>query len=170
MIGDKIMKTGIFISILIGLLLVLTTPAKSTGETQEETNSEAGQKIDDAYVVHPELPRITAKGLKQLIDKNYDHILVDSRDSASYDKGHIKGAINIYYDPVGDPMVREMSLMALPMDKLIIIYCDCEDDGISAGLAMELFDLGYDLDRIKILSRGIIRWYEMGYPVVAKEK
>jgi 3-mercaptopyruvate sulfurtransferase SseA len=41
----------------------------------------------------------------------------------SYNQGHIKGAINIYYDPTGDPTSLEMMLMGLPMDKLIIIYC-----------------------------------------------
>lgn len=73
--------------------------------------------------VHPELPRITAKELKELIDKEDDFILVDSRDSGSYSKEHIKGAINIHFDPAGDPMTRKMTLMAIPMDRLIVVYC-----------------------------------------------
>jgi 3-mercaptopyruvate sulfurtransferase SseA len=73
--------------------------------------------------VHPELPRITAEELKELIDKKSDFILVDSRDNGSYKKEHIKGAINIHFDPAGDPMTRRMTLMALPMDKLIVVYC-----------------------------------------------
>ena len=45
---------------------------------------------------HPEVPRITAEELKQLIDEEGDYVLVDSRDSMSYNQGHIKGAIIIH--------------------------------------------------------------------------
>ena len=79
--------------------------------------------ISAGKTVHPELPRITAEELKELIDNKSEFILVDSRDSGSYSKEHIKGAINIHFDPAGDPMVRRMTLMALPMDKIIVIYC-----------------------------------------------
>ena len=94
----------LFITALI--LLVLPGLCMSAGKT-----------------VHPELPRITAEELKQLIDKKGDFILVDSRDSGSYSKEHIRGAVNIHFDPAGDPMSRRMTLMAIPMDRLIVVYC-----------------------------------------------
>lgn len=71
-----------------------------------------------------EVPRITCEELKQLIDKGEKLVVVDTRGSGSYDTEHIKGAINISYDPSGDPMEREMTLTALPMDKLTVLYCD----------------------------------------------
>jgi rhodanese-related sulfurtransferase len=161
------MRVKILLIFLIGILLVLPTLGKSTEQHQEVTENEEITGTDKAHVVHPELPRITAEELRQLIVKKDNFVLVDTRDRASYDKGHVKGAINIYYDPVGDPMAREFSLMALPIDKLLIIYSNCEDDEISTRMVMELFDLGYDLDMIKIVSRGIIRWNELGYPLIA---
>ncbi len=126
----------------------------------------AGANAED--VVLPGLPRITVEELKQLIDKNADVVVVDVRDSGSYEAGHIKGAVNIYYDPTADPMNRQMMLMALPMDKLIVTYCDCTDDASSANIAQELYNLGYDRDKIKILSGGSLRWAEMKYPMVGK--
>jgi len=78
---------------------------------------------EEDEMVHPEVPRITAEELKQLIDDEGEYVLVDSRDSMSYDQGHIKGAVNVFYNPTGDPVALEMMLLALPMDKLIIIYC-----------------------------------------------
>ena len=102
------MKKGIFFALLVALLLALPLQGFS-GEENE--------------IIHPEVPRITAEALKQLIDKEGDYVLVDSRDSASYDQGHIEGAINIYYNPTGDPLSLEMMLMVLPMDQSIIIYC-----------------------------------------------
>ena len=102
------MKKRLFLALLAGLLLALPMQGFS-GEEDE--------------MMHPEVPRITAEELKQLINEEGEFVLVDSRDSASYDQGHIKGAINIFYDPTGDPVSIEMMLIGLPMDKLIIIYC-----------------------------------------------
>jgi rhodanese-related sulfurtransferase len=117
-------------------------------------------------VVLPNLPRVKVEELKQMIDKGADLVVVDTRDSGSYSAGHIKGAVNIYYDPTSDPMNRQMMLMALPMNKLIVTYCDCTDDASSANIAKELYDLGYDRDKIKILSGGSLRWVELKYPMI----
>ena len=102
------MKKCIFSALLAGLLLALPMQ---------------GLAGDEDDMVHPEVPRITAEELKQLIDEGGEYVLVDSRDSASYNQGHIEGAINIYYNPTGDPLSLEMMLMGLPMDQSIIIYC-----------------------------------------------
>jgi rhodanese-related sulfurtransferase len=120
-------------------------------------------------VVLPNLPRITAEELKQMIDKGSDFVAVDVRDGGSYEAGHIKGAVNIYYDATADPMDRQMMLIALPMDKLIVTYCDCTDDASSANMAEELYKLGYDRDKIKVLSGGSLRWVEMKYPMVTNK-
>ena len=102
------MKIRVIFALLVGFSLVLPMQGFA-GEEDEMT--------------HPEVSRITAEELKQLIDEEGDYVLVDSRDSASYDQGHIQGAINIFYDPTGDPVSLEMMLIGLPMSKLIIIYC-----------------------------------------------
>ena len=69
--------------------------------------------------------RITSQELKELTDKGEPPVvMIDTRGSSEYGAGHIKGAVNIYYDTDGDPMEREMVLTALPMDKLMVIYCD----------------------------------------------
>ena len=43
-----------------------------------------------------------------------------------------------------------------------------KNDKTSAGLALELFDQGINMDKIKILFRGILSWKESGYPLVTK--
>jgi len=102
------MKRIVPLSIMTFLLFVLPTQ---------------GQSADK--IAHPELPRITAQELKQLMGEKSksEYIIIDTRDSGSYSKEHIKGAINIHFDPSGDPMARKMTLMAVPMDRLIILYC-----------------------------------------------
>jgi rhodanese-related sulfurtransferase len=121
-------------------------------------------------VVFPNIPRIKAEDLKQMVDKGgNDFVVVDVRDSASYEAGHIKGAVNVYYDANADPTDRQMMLVALPMDKLIVTYCDCTDDASSANIAQELYKLGYDRDKVKVLSGGSLRWVELKYPMVANK-
>ncbi len=120
-----------------------------------------------ADMAHPEISRIKAEGLKQLTDKKSEFILVDSRNSEKYNREHIEGALNIHFDDSGDPMARQMSLMALPMDKLIVVYCDTEDEGMSAALVLDLYDMGCDMESLKILSGGIAGWKATGYPLVS---
>jgi rhodanese-related sulfurtransferase len=120
-------------------------------------------------VKFPNLPRITVEEVKKKVDRgDKDFVLLDVRDSASYEAGHIKGAVNIYYDPTSDPMNRQMMLMALPMDRLVVAYCDCTDDGNSAIVVDELLDLGYDLDKVSVLSGGSLKWVEVKYPMVKR--
>jgi hypothetical protein len=37
-------------------------------------------------------------------------------------------------------------------------------------MALELWDLGYDRDKVKVLAEGTLRWTELGYPLTATEK
>ena len=92
-------------------------------------------------------------------------VIVDTQPAQAYEKGHIKGAINIHYDVTSDPMQRQMMLIALPMDKMIVTYCDCTDDANSANVVQELYDLGYDLSSLRVLSGGSLRWVELKYPL-----
>jgi rhodanese-related sulfurtransferase len=121
-------------------------------------------------VVLPQVLRIKAEDLRQLVDKGADMVVVDVRDNGSYEAGHIKGAINIYYDATADPMDRQMMLLALPMEKLVVTYCDCSDDASSAKLADELYKLGFEREKIKALSGGSLRWVELKYPMVKTNK
>ena len=148
------MKTKAFVLMILTLSLMALISASSLASPKED-------------VVLPNLPRITVEDLRQMIDKGEDLVVVDTRDSASYAAGHIKGAINIYYNPTADPTERQMMLIALPMEKLIVTYCDCTDDANSAQLADEIYKLGYDRDKVKVLSGGSLRWVELKYPVVA---
>ena len=67
---------------------------------------------------------ISGPELQQLLNQNEPMVLVDTRAGAAFSAEHISGAINVYFDPSGDPMEREMMLTTLPSNKLIVIYCD----------------------------------------------
>jgi len=111
-----------------------------------------------------EVPRITCEELRQLIDKGQSVVIIDTRKSSGYNAEHIKGAINIYNNPSGYQMEREMMLSALPMDIPLVFYCDCMDDSESALMALEMMNLGYDVNYVRALSGGWLRWKELDYP------
>jgi rhodanese-related sulfurtransferase len=148
------MKINDFVSIILTIFLIPMMANLSKGSEK---------------VVFHEIPRISAEEMKKMIDTGADFVRVDVRDGASYAAGHIKGAINIYYNSTADPMDRQMMLLALPMDKLIVTYCDCSDDASSATIAEELYKLGYDRDKVKVLSGGSLRWVEIKYPMVGSK-
>jgi rhodanese-related sulfurtransferase len=150
------MKTKAFVLMILALPLIALISAYTTASAKED-------------VVLPNIPRISAEALRQMIEKGADLVAIDTRDSGSYEAGHIKGAVNIYYNPTADPTDRQMMLIALPMDKLIVTYCDCTDDANSASLADELYKLGYDRDKVKVLSGGSLRWVELKYPLVSQK-
>lgn len=60
---------------------------------------------------------ISAAELEQYLDENRPICLVDIRDRASYEREHIRGAVNI---PDEELMSR---LEQLPTDRLIVLYC-----------------------------------------------
>ena len=62
-----------------------------------------------------------------------------------------------------------MMLVALPMNKLIVIYCLCEEGTDSARMAMELKRLGYNDEKVKVLEGGLIRWDAAGYPMIKQK-
>ena len=111
-----------------------------------------------------EVPRITCEELRQLIDKEESVVIIDTRKSSGYDAEHIQGAVNIYYNPAGYQMEREITLSALPPDTLLVFYCDCIDDSESSIIALEAMNLGYDTDNTRALSGGFLRWKELDYP------
>jgi predicted sulfurtransferase len=117
------MKKESILTLVFSLALALTvagcSPARSATIMEEETIPEFEREV-----AFPEVPRITAEELKQLMDKKGEYVIVDTRNSSGYNYGHIAGAINIYNDPQGDPFSREMMMRALPRNKLIILYCD----------------------------------------------
>jgi rhodanese-related sulfurtransferase len=73
-------------------------------------------------LVYPEVPRISPEELKRLMEEGVELVIVDCRGPGSYRARHIKGAVNIPTAPL-DPD-REMTLILLPMDKMIVPYCD----------------------------------------------
>jgi rhodanese-related sulfurtransferase len=172
------MKTPFSFSLLLHLAVILllfaiysTAQAKSIQDTepasQRESSEAAPPKIQ---LVHPEVPRIPAKEVKDLLARKDDFVLVDVNPKDFFKMWHIPTAINVPYITLADnPSKRESMLRKLPKDKLIVFYCLCEEGADSSEVALMLRQMDYRRDKIKVLEGGMAKWDEAGYPMIKTE-
>jgi len=159
--------TVIFLEVMMAFIL----SDAAIGATPAQTGSPTGKMVVSSKIKlsYPEVSRIAALEVKQLIAKKADIVIIDTQPAENYEMWHIPTAVNIPYISTGNPTDREMMLRALPMSKLIIIYCLCEEGTDSARMALELIRLGYDNGKVKVLEGGLVKWDEAGYPMIKQE-
>jgi rhodanese-related sulfurtransferase len=171
------MKAEFLAVSLLALLMLVPAPAaaqtpqagsqdKGASAPKNGDNRSTGAKEAEPF---PQVPRITAEEVERLVKTKTNVVLVDTDDSVAYDAEHIKGAINMAYDPTVDPQDRQATLGALPSDKLIVFYCNCSHEEDSAPLVLEMWQLGYDHDKVKALKGGLTRWEQLGYPLIGTD-
>ena len=117
----------------------------------------------------PKVPRITGEEVERLAKDKGNVVFVDTDDPEAYAAEHIKGAVNIAYDPTVDAREQDQSLSALPGDKLIVFYCNCSNEEDSAPMVLEMWELGYDHDKVKALKGGLTQWEKLGYPLAGTD-
>jgi rhodanese-related sulfurtransferase len=166
------MKSQLIASSLIGALLLVAALcfAGSPEQPQQAPSPKAGQgalaKDPEPF---PQVPRITAEEVERLAKEKANVVLVDTDDPVSYEAEHIKGAVNVAYDPTVDARDQDQLLSALPGDKLIVFYCNCSHEEDSAPMVLEMWELGYDHDKVKALRGGLTRWEQLGYPLAGTD-
>ena len=115
--------------LLIAVLLIAScggvTDSTTTPTTATTTTAIPGPPSLEELAVQdfvlPELPRITAEQLKQMMDNGEPLILVDTRLDFFFDMGCLPQSINMPFEPEEE---QTASLLALPKDVPIIFYCD----------------------------------------------
>jgi len=146
-----------------------TLPADSKQASSSAKTSQAGSASAKEELPFPDVPRITAEEVARQMKAKGDVVIVDTDDSETYEAEHIKGAINIPFDPTTDIRNQDQTLSALPGDKLVVFYCNCAHEEDSAPVVQEMWQLGYDKDKVKALQGGLTRWEQLHYPLVGTE-
>jgi rhodanese-related sulfurtransferase len=103
---------------------------------------------------------ISLAEMKRLFDEG-SVIILDARDAAEYEQGHIPGAINIPYDRI--PEYFDVLQSQVPTDAHVVVYCRSLTCDFSDQLATELKILGYQ--NVSVFSGGWEQWTTAGYPI-----
>jgi rhodanese-related sulfurtransferase len=120
-------------------------------------------------IIHPEVLRMPAAELKDLLAKKADIVVIDVNPKDFYDSWHIPSAINIPYNSMDGAAQRERKLKKIPVGKLIVLYCLCEEGADSSEEALELRRLGHAWKNVKVLEGGLTQWDAKGYPIYKQE-
>lgn len=116
------------------------------------------------YGAEEGIPRITIQELKKMIDQEEEVTVIDTQPLNVYNKGHIKGAVNIPWKS----QLRLEDVWALPSGVPIVTYCACgPGEADSADFAKQLKKMGYN--DVKVLKHPAIEgWIKAGYPTDKK--
>ncbi|MFO8018722.1 MAG: MBL fold metallo-hydrolase [Promethearchaeia archaeon] len=102
------------------------------------------------------IPLLTARELKQKIDKNEDIFLLDVRSQEEWESGHIESAHHIYIGKL------KSNLEHIPKEKTIVTICG---NGNRASLAASLLRKEKYTDVMNVLG-SMKAWNSGGYPTV----
>ncbi len=125
-VGNKI-KQGL---LLLLLLICAFVPAACSG-----SGSQNGSASDDD-LSWMDYTRLSNEETAEFIERD-DVIVIDVRKPEQYEAGHLKGAINIYYDRFMDGRIDELP----DLDQPVMVYCDY--GGLSGIVGDELVAQGY---------------------------
>jgi rhodanese-related sulfurtransferase len=104
--------------------------------------------------------RVSRDRLKALMDAGAV-VLIDARTTGEYEAGHIAGAINVPYERFVD--YYNTLDETVPLDSVIVCYCQSETCDDSENLARELKFMGYR--KVVLYKGGWDEWSLAGYPV-----
>jgi rhodanese-related sulfurtransferase len=102
-----------------------------------------------------------------LISSGADVVLIDVREPAEFETGHITGAINIprgvlEFQVEAHPAVACVTEAALSVRDRPLLIC-CRSGGRAALAAVALQDMGFG--RVSSITGGILAWTDSGLPL-----
>jgi rhodanese-related sulfurtransferase len=107
--------------------------------------------------------KISSQELKKKIDRGDHFILVDARDTNSYESEHMMGAISL---PLSEVDEKADQLLDRSVD--VIVYCNSLACLTSANEVKKLKQMGFR--NVQHYAGGIQDWKKAGYPTESSSK
>lgn len=137
--------------------------AKKDSAAKAREASEKTAEVPEIAAEQGEAKGITTAQAKKVFDRKAG-LFIDARRSDQFAKGHIPGAINIYASEFSDNIPK---VIALPKDKLVVVYCDGGLCDLSHELSAELIQFGFT--NVVIYTGGWEEWSKTDYPKTSGE-
>lgn len=150
----------------------LSTEAAALPSDVYEVDDEIQTAVEDFYTTLASYngtptasQNIKVETVKEIVDsESDDYVIVSVRQAEDYNKGHVKGAINI---PFGAGM--QTALTELPKDKKIIVYCytgqtASQTVGVLRMLGYEAYNMQFGMGSVETESG----WLGAGYETVTE--
>jgi rhodanese-related sulfurtransferase len=154
----------IFLSMVLGILYNLLSPSGIPLIASPKRVTRLNMDENFLKSLRTEEPLLIGLRDAYAIYEKKIGIFLDARPKDAYERAHIKGSFNLPYDDL--PSYTEF-ISGLPMDTLIVTYCDGEACEASLKLAEELVSLGFE--KVLVFLGGWDEWVEAGYPVESSE-
>ncbi|MCX6163880.1 MAG: rhodanese-like domain-containing protein [Ignavibacteriae bacterium] len=176
----------LILSVVVGLVVNAVNPKGiPLVMDMKKYSTEQSDKLKEDFINNPydttkkdaslmQNPRINKEGFvepqnikldfaKVLFDRKA--LFFDGRKPEEYNAGHIKGAINIYYEEFHKKSKEEKTEILKGFNKngLIVCYCIGGDCEASIDLAYDIAKLGFT--SLNIYLGGYKEWEDAGYPV-----
>jgi len=156
---EKQKKENNIVFIGIGIILIISSFYIFKG-AKENKKTDEDRKTTTENVLFSDYSYITASELNEKIMSREKIILLDPRDSASFEKNHIEGSINI-----SDENSKETLDKLNKDDFIVIIGYDYEKKKDEASLAENLNKS--EFKNFKALSGGITGWAQEGNQMIS---
>jgi rhodanese-related sulfurtransferase len=131
-----------------------------TIKPQKEIIKDSATKVSKVEKLEPET-KITYKEITYDLVKKYlnnpNVIIIDARPPEKYQKEHIGNAINLYPEQE-DENAYFSKLVALPQDKVIIVYCDGGQCDLSHHVVNDL--INFKFKKVMIYLGGWEDWQQ----------
>ncbi len=108
--------------------------------------------------------QISYEQFKEIYDSGENFFLLDVLPAASYNNGHIKGALSVPVDTINEQCVTEM----LHSDSKVITYCAGYDCEASTEAANKIKALG--IVNVLDFKGGLQEWRKQGNELVRPER
>ncbi|MDB4673445.1 rhodanese-like domain-containing protein [Verrucomicrobiales bacterium] len=156
--GTDLLLIGILAAFSLSVSLLLRPDCErnstaSSGSDKLVGTSATGERTN---------PVLSLNQLKKYIDEEPDPILIDTRKSNTFRRGHIPGAISI---PGGD-FSNHYDLLQEQLEphkgRLVVVYCDSAWCGTATNAQSHLVARGFE--NVGIFLDGIRKWREEELP------
>jgi rhodanese-related sulfurtransferase len=157
-------KTVVGDSALFGSSISVTDTTKQESvqiipkEVKQKETQPSSKKEDAGVHI------VTLEQVKRLMNSG-NVLLIDARNAEEFERGHIKGAVNIPYMEVEKYFEK---LLEFPTDTLIVIYCNNPECPL--GHSLMKFMAQMEFQKLYLYDEGWDGWKNAGMPIERGKK